>query len=201
MISKKKQDLILNVIDKIYIIAYLLFVFSIVSCVGRKKTVEKVSELKVETLAETTDTLIATKEIKVEEIIFKGIEDSFNIKPDTLTGEIPEFVKQFDTGSVKGEIGYSKEKGSYYNIETKDLKETTSETTIDTTRSKNESLSSNKSYSSIENTDVRRGVGFFFWLKWITFVIIILIVILIIRKIKRRASSLGLTGAIKSVFK
>ncbi|UOB18579.1 hypothetical protein [Abyssalbus ytuae] len=165
----------------IYLILILFSVY-LGGCSGQKTISEFVNTIKDTTVSEKKDSIVNNQTNHLKEIYFKGFKDSFSIQPDSLGNIIP-FHKTFDNGVAKGDYGYDKEKGVYWNIEADDTStkdQVTNSHTFQNSESNTEQTYSDQLISMIEKS---KGWSLFQWVQFWSFIILIGIILWKLRRI------------------
>lgn len=166
------MDKFKDVLAYLFIVGSIVLAMSIVSCQPLK--VLKQTQNNSTNVIKTTDSARIRDSHKLEEYNYQGIKESFTVKTDS-TGKVPEYHRAFNTGALQGEIGYSKERGSYYDIKSKDLKEVLLESRKDSIGFKESNTKEFTVFDSVAETVLRtKKWGQF---QWVTFIISLLTLI------------------------
>ncbi|WP_338731773.1 hypothetical protein [Mangrovimonas cancribranchiae] len=178
--KKDKIEIVCNVIFYI-LVATVVAIFFMVSSCATTQTANQTTTVAKDSFSVKTDSVKTNKVETKNETLYKGFKEAFNIYPDTLTNKLPEYKRRFNNGAVSGEVGYSKKRGAYYDIETKDLKETDHKIETDTTKTSKQDTKSKTFIDTVSETVlVTKKWGRF---QWITFIISLAVVVYIVYRV------------------
>lgn len=186
-----------NLLAYAFLIGSILLAFAMVSCKTSKQSIKQELDYKRDSLSQISNLKSKTID-SVYVVVSPGFTEEFEMQ--ALDGRIPEFEKKIKSGNFTGVVGFSKDKGVYYNF--------VSDTTITSNKVKVKDSVAITNKGTFKNTRTKqfekevKTVSRWGNFQWITFLISLLALLFLVYRIyKLLPSGPSLAGKIfKKIF-